>query len=327
VFVGAAAYHGKAKLIKFVGESTRVFHDLLGIFFKLGASCFVEGDADTSNRVIHGPALKTGEDGGVESGGELGTYEDHGADGAAQRFAGSHGDDVSVGEGRVIDAGGDKSCFVGDIGEIESTDRVGNLAHFLVINFSRIGGTTANYHLRFYLSSLLANKVVIEVAGGAIDVVVMRGEKARSKGNRLASRESPAVGEVTAVVKREGEKFVTRGKKGSQSGQVGVTAGRALEIDVPLPRIKTKELERPFFYEAFDRVDVVIALVIAFAGAALTVFIDEYRAKSLADGVADEVLARNKGDVFFLALFFGPNELGEFGISGGKRGDHSRIVQ
>lgn len=135
--------------------------------------------------------------------------EDHGANWAAEGFAGSGGNNVRVRERRCVYACKNESGFMGNIGHVVGTDFVGDFTHAFMIDFSWIGSASGNDYFRFYLESSFFYDIIVEDSALEIDVVVVTFKDFSGEGNGFAGiGEFPAVRKVAAVIKKHSHNAV-----------------------------------------------------------------------------------------------------------------------
>ena len=201
-------------------------------------------------------------------------------------------------------AGGNEAGDVGHVDEEKGADRLGHRRHPLEIDRSRIRRRTSNDHLWLVLVSEAFDLVVVDALvflthAVADDVVEATREVHRA-----------AMGEVAAHVEAHREDGVAGLEHRRVDREVGRRAGVGLDVCV----VGAKELLRAGDRDAFDRVVVDAAAVVALAGIALGVFVGEDRALGLKHGAADEVLRGDKLEALFLALVLELHELVDLGI-------------
>lgn len=78
--------------------------------------------------------------------------------------------------------------------------------------------------------------------------------------------------------------------------QVRRAAAQALDIDAPLLRVEAECLERALLAQQLDRVNVLVAAVVAGTGVALGVLVGHRRAESIEDGARGDVLGGDEKD-------------------------------
>lgn len=167
-------------------EGLGVLDDLLLVELEVVGLGLLEGYGERGDGVVVGSTLVTGEDGEVDRAFEIVegffaglcvglanalTEEDHGAAGAAERLVGGRGDDVAVGEGRLVDTGGDEARDVGHVHEEVAADLVSNLAHTGVVDLAAVCGGSSDKHLGAVHESILLELVVVDETGLEVDAV------------------------------------------------------------------------------------------------------------------------------------------------------------
>lgn len=136
---------------------------------------------------------------------------------------------------------------MGNIGHVVSSDRVGDLPHFGVVDLSRVGGTAGNEDLGLNFFCPFGNLLVVEDAGCRVGSVKVGLIDFGGKGDGFALWQFPAMAQVPAVVETHPEHFVPRLEEGGVDRKIGDTAGRALEVDVPNFLVETEKFECALF--------------------------------------------------------------------------------
>lgn len=160
--------------------------DLLLVSLEVRAGGLLQGNSQGSDGVVVRATLVAGEDGEVDGvlevvegllatlgvdGADTLAEEDHGTTGTTEGLVGSGGDDIGVLERSRDNLGGDKTRDMSHIDNKVSTDRIGNLAHTLVVDKTAVGGSTGNEDLRAVEDGVLLEGVIIDDAGVEVDTV------------------------------------------------------------------------------------------------------------------------------------------------------------
>lgn len=186
VAVGSVRNKLVSETLEFLLAGLGVLDDLLLVFLELRGSCLLEGDGESGNGVVVGTALVAGEDGEVDGAFQvvldflsgLGvdtphalSGEDHGTSGATERLVSGGGDNVSILEGRWNDTSSDQARNMGHVDNQISTDRIGNLAHSLVVNETAVSRSSGNEDLGAVKLSIGGKGVVVDDASLEVDLV------------------------------------------------------------------------------------------------------------------------------------------------------------
>ena len=186
VRVGAVRHKRVAELLELVLQSLGVVNHLLLVLLELGGSSLLEGDSKGGDGVVVGTALVAGEDGEVDpvlqvierllaslgvNGPDALAEEDHGTARATERLVGGGGDDIGVLERRGDNTGGNKAGNVGNVDDQVGANRVGDLAHALVVNQTEVSRGTGNKNLGTEELGILLERVVVDDAGREVDTV------------------------------------------------------------------------------------------------------------------------------------------------------------
>ena len=188
VVVGTASDKGVVTGLELVLKSLGVLDDLLLVLSELVGLSLLEGNSKSSNRVVVRTTLVTREDREVDGALEVVegldllaslhlsladtlAEEDHGTTGTTERLVGGGGDNVGVGEGRVVDATSDQTGNVGHVDHEVAADLVANLAEALVVNGTAVGRGTGDDDLGSVHEGVLLELVVVNDASLEVDTV------------------------------------------------------------------------------------------------------------------------------------------------------------
>jgi len=188
VVVGTAGDESVTEVLELVLESLGVVDDLLLVLSELVRLCLLEGNSKSSDGVVVRSTLVTREDGEVDGTLEIVegldllaslhlsladtlAEEDHGTTGTTERLVGGGGDNVGVGEGRVVDATSDQTGNVSHVDHEVAADLVANLAEALVVDGTAVGRGTGNDDLGSVHESVLLELVVVDDASLEVDTV------------------------------------------------------------------------------------------------------------------------------------------------------------
>lgn len=186
VRVGAVGNELVAEGLELVLESLGVVNNLLLVGLEVGAGSLLQGNSESSDGVVVGTALVTGEDREVDGvlevvegllaglgvdGADALAEEDHGTTRATEGLVGGGGDDISVLEGGRDDAGGNETGDVSHVNDKVGTNGVGDLAHATVVDQAAVGRGTSNENLGAEEDGVLLEGVVVNDAGLQVDSV------------------------------------------------------------------------------------------------------------------------------------------------------------
>lgn len=186
VAVSAVGNKLVAELLELDLEGLGVGNDLLLVGLELGGLSLLEGDSQSGDGVVVGAALVAGEDGEVDGvlqvverllaslrvdGADALAEEDHGTTRATERLVGGGGDNVSPLEGGGDGLGGDETGDVSHIDNEVGANRVGDLAHALVINQTAVSRSTGDEDLGAVQEGVLLELVIVDDAGLQVDTV------------------------------------------------------------------------------------------------------------------------------------------------------------
>ena len=280
VVVGAARDEAEAVGQKGIGEGLRVFQDLALILFELLREGLLEGHRLGGDDVHQGAALHSRKDFRVQGAGELLFAEDESAAGAAEGLVGGHGDELAAGHRGGVQAGGDEAADVGDVGQNDGSDGVGDGPELLVVDRPGVGARADDDDLRAVLPGQGLN--LVEVDGLRFPVHPV--ENAAVKLAREADRTS--VGEMAPVGEAHPEDRVPGLEHGEIDGHVGLNARMGLDVGV----LRPEKLFAPLDGEALHDVDELAPAVVSRPRIALGVLVGHDAALGLQDSLADEVL-------------------------------------
>jgi len=309
VIVGAAGNNAEAMLGDGNGESFGVGDDLLLVGLEAGFHRFFQADRFGGDGVNERTALDAGESEFVELFGECGFAEDEAAAGTAQSFVRRGGNEIGVGDGARMDAGGDEAGDVGHIDEEERADGFSGAGDALKINDAGIGAGTGDDHFGLMFFGEAFDFVVVDAFVFFADAVGDELVHAAGKIERVAVGQMAAVGEIHA------EDDVVFLQRGHIDGDVGGSAGVGLHVGV----FGAEEFFGAVDGELFDFVGVFAAAVVAFAGIAFGVLVGEDRAHGFEDGFRDEVFTGDEFEAGGFALRFFAEEFGDLRVNGFQR--------
>lgn len=191
---------------------------------------------------------------------------------------------------------GDEAADVGHVAEEEGAALVGDGAEAGVVPVAGVGAAAADDEAGAEVEGLLLELVVVDVAGGGVDLVGEALEVDGGGGDLLAAGGVVAVGEVAAGGEVEAHDAVVGLEDGGVGGEVGGGAGVGLDVDAPAGGVEAVGLEGAGAAEVLDLVDVLVAAVVAVARHALGVLVGEGGAEGLDDGEGGEVLGGDQLD-------------------------------
>ncbi len=305
VVIGSAGAEAVAALYESGGEGGGVFDDLLAVGFEGGLEGFVEGDGLGGDDVHEGSALGAWEDGAVDGFGEVFVVgEDESAAWSAEGFVGGGGDDVAVRERGGVYACSDEAGDMGDIGEEEGADFVGDLAEFSEVDDAGVSGVAAEDHFGFEFEGFSADGVEVDGFGVGVEFVVCGLVEDGGGIEFHAVREVSAGGEV------EGDELVTGVHEGHEGGEVSVGAGVGLDVG----EAAVEELFCAVDGEGFDLVVVATGLVVASVGVTFGVFVGEAGACGGHDGRGDVVFGGDELEGGFLTFCLEGDEFGDLRV-------------
>jgi hypothetical protein len=168
-------------------ELLSVLDDLLLVELEVFGLSLLERNGERGDGVVVRAALVAGEDGEVD--GTLKVVEcllaclcvrlahalaeeDHGAAGAAEGLVRGGGDEVAVGEGRLVDAGGDEPGDVGHVHHQVAANLVGDLAHTGVVDLTAVCRGPGDEDLGAVHERVLLELVVVDEA--SVEVYAVR---------------------------------------------------------------------------------------------------------------------------------------------------------
>lgn len=303
------------KLVAFAHEvvpkSNSIGPDLLSIGLESRRHGLLQGNSQSANLVVVRATLKRGENREVDLVlkvvyrirrlpllGRLRALpvEDHTGSRTPQALVGCGRDDVTVLKWVGSFLSGDEAADVGHVAEEEGAALVGDGAEAGVVPVAGVGAAAADDEAGAEVEGLLLELVVVDVAGGGVDLVGEALEVDGGGGDLLPPGGVVAVGEVAAGGEVEAHDAVVGLEDGGVGGEVGGGAGVGLDVDAPGGGVEAVGLEGAGAAEVLDLVDVLVAAVVAVAGHALGVLVGEGGAQGLDDREGGEVLRRDQLD-------------------------------
>jgi hypothetical protein len=176
-------------------------------------------------------------------------------------------DDIGVRNRIGVQARGHEARDVRHVDEQIGADRIGNLAEFLEIEVTRIGGEARNDHLGFFGQCLSRERVVVDLAVVRTNAV-LHGPEEFSGEVHLG-----AVREMAAVIEAHAEDGVARVDQREIGRGIRLRTGMRLHVGVV-----GAELLGAVDGELLRDIDELTAAVIALARITFGVLVGEYRA-------------------------------------------------
>ena len=255
-------------------------------------------------------ALDTGEYGGVEQlrhhfdlalwGGEfpgvfeIFSHEDHAAAWSAEGFMSGGGHDMAVGHRVVEQSAGNESGGMGDIGQQQGPDLVGDATHPSVIPVTGVGGGAGDDQLWPEGHSLLLHFVIVDHTRFLFNLVGNRLVQDSRRVHRGAMRQ------VTAVRQVETHKGIAGFQAGHQYRHVGLGARMGLYIGI----VGIEEVFGAVDGKLLRNVDILAAAIVSFPGISLGIFVGQAGAHGFQYLVADKVFRCNQLESAGLSVQF-----------------------
>lgn len=319
-------------------EGLGVGNNLLLVSLELGGGGLLEGNGKSGDGVVVGAALVPGEDGEVDlvlevvegflaglgiNGADALAEEDHGTTGTTEGLVSGGGDDIGILERSGDDAGGNETRDVGNVDNEVGTNRVGNLAHALVIDEAAVGRSTGDEDLGAEELSVLLELVVVNDASVKVDTV---GHGLEVGGDSRDPREAHVsslwgnvdpgkagkcllalgglvtVAQMATVGEVETHESAVRRHDGLVDLEVGRAAAQALNVDTPLRGVEVEGLKGTLLAEKLDLVDVLVAAIVTSAGETLRVLVGHGGAEGIENSAGGDVLGGDEDDGLALTL-------------------------
>ncbi len=315
VIVGTAGDDAESQVGEGSGEGLGVDGDLLLIFTEGRLHGFLEADGFGSDGVHERAALDAGEGEFVDLFGEGGAAEDQAAARAAQGLVSGGGDDIGVGHGAGVHAGGDKTRDMSHIHEEKGVHGLGDGGDALEVNDAGIGAGAGDDHLGFVLVGKLFDFVVVDA------LVILANAIGDELVHAAGKIERMAVGEVAAV----GEIHAENGVAGLESGHIDADVGGGAGVGLDVGVFGAEELLGTVDGELLGFVGDFAAAVIALAGVTFGVFVGEDGAHGFEDSFGDEVFGGDELEAGSLALGFFAEEVGDLGVYGVQGALHAVV--
>jgi hypothetical protein len=256
VVVRTAGHQRKALGSQLGGQDRCVVDDVLRVGFELGRQRLFGGNGDTGGGVVVRTTLEAREHRLVDGGSVRGLAKDDATARTAQRLVGRRGHNIGDAEGRRVHTTSDQARDVGDVGDQDRTNLVGDGAKGGEVELPRVGAGATPEELGPVLAREGAHFVEVDaVRIGAHSVALAVEVFARNA-------DLPAVGQVAASGQRETEDRVAGLTKSEVDRQIGRAAAVGLHIDV----LGAKQRLQPRDGELLDLVDDLLAFVVALAG-------------------------------------------------------------
>mmetsp|Transcript_12950 Transcript_12950/g.27501 ORF Transcript_12950/g.27501 Transcript_12950/m.27501 type:complete len:464 (+) Transcript_12950:200-1591(+) len=289
VIFGTTGGKGVSQTDKLGTQGGGVGLHLFGVGVKFGSHNLKELGGHARDLMFVGSSLKGGENGLVDLVFESALVlaeEDHARAGSAEGFVGGGGDDVAELEGGGLLLGGHESGDVGHVHEKEGAVVVGDFAEFSVVPIAGVGGSTADDHGGFEEGGVAGELIVVDEAGGGVDLVGEGFEVDRGGADGLARALLLGVGvesvrQVSARGEVKSHDTVVRAEECGVHGKVGGRSGVGLDVDAPFLGIQAVCLEGTLLAELLDLIHDFITSVVSGVGKALGVFVGEGRSEAI----------------------------------------------
>ena len=292
VVVGAARNELEAFLLKLVSESCRILNYLLCVCLERGLESLAEANRLCSDGVHKRTSLDTGEDSLVDLLCDLLVVaKDKTATGASESLVSSGGGNVSVRNGRGMNACGNKTCDVRHIYHKVCANLLSDSRELLEIDDSGICRSTRKDKLRLALEGKTSYLLVVDNVLGLGNTV---GNDVPVLTRHIYGR---AVAEVSSVSKIHGKNCIAGLKKCIEHCHICLCAGVSLYVCIAC----AEELLCSLNGDGLNNVNVLATTVIALAGIALGILVGKGSAVSLHNRLGYEVLGRDKLDLISLS--------------------------
>ena len=241
---------------------------------------FEEGDRLGGDDVDERASLNPGKEVAIDLLG-MGLFaEDEAGAGASQGLVRRRCDEIAVGNGGRMQTCRDEARNVGDVGQQECSDRLGNGGDPRKIDDPGVGGSSTDDQSRSVLVGKSLHLLVVE---GLIlptdsvrnDLVTLAGEVERVP-----------VGKMSAVGKVHPENRISVLTGCQKDGHIGLASGVGLDVGVLGP----KEFAGSRDGGPFDDVCIFTSPIVPATRVALGILVGEDGAGGFEDGLGDEIL-------------------------------------
>ena len=244
---------------------------------------------------------------------------------------GSGSDNVTVFKGGIELLGGNQTRNVGHVHHQQGTIGIGNFTVTLVIEITRVSGSTSNDHGRLEKTGIALELVVVDQTSLGVDTVRETFKVNRSGRNSLANSFLLGVGvetvsQVSTRGKIESHDTVMGSEKTSVHGKVGRGTRVRLDINTPLIRIQAVRLEGTLLAKFFNLVDNLVTTIVTSVGETLSVLVGQSRTQAVHDGLAGKVLRRDKLQGAPLTALFLLNQIEQFGVMLFQRDETTKFL-
>ena len=188
----------------------------------------------------------------------------------------------------------DEAGGVGDVGQKEGADFVGNLAETDVVPVAAVRRSATDDHFRLDFAGFFGDFVHVYKTGCFLHAVEVCFEVLAAEVGRVA------VAEVAAVGEAEAKGLVTGLKAAKKNGRVGLGTRVGLYVGV----FGAKELAEAVDGQLLDLIYDFTATVVALAGVTFCIFVRQTAAHRVNNGLGGEVFRSNQLDAVALAFEF-----------------------
>ena len=288
-----------------------ILKDTTLIILEFGLKRFPQGHRLGGDDMLQRPALRAGENGGINLLGKLLFAQDHTAPGAPKRLMGRGAHHIGIGHGRGVEARGDQPRNMGHVHKEVGPHLMGDLCKSLKINDPWVGGGAGNDHLGLVLLCHIADLVVIDASVSpqpvGDHVVVLAGKV-----------DGRAVGEVASIGEIHAQHRVPVLAQRRIDGIVGLSTAVGLDVGM----LCAEKFAGALTGDILRNVHLLAAAVIALAGVSFGIFVGEHRAHGHQNRLADDILRRDELDVSALTRQFSRHGGCHLWVLGGKKVDH-----
>ncbi len=308
--VGTAGDQVEATLDQGLGQGAGVGDDGLGVLAERRGRRLPQRDGDRRGGVVVRATLQTGKDRLVQRRGMLRVRHQHRATRAAQRLVRGGGDHRGVPDRGGMRTPGDEPGDVRDVGDEHGADLPRDLGETREVDRARDRRAAAEDDLRTLGQREVTHLVQVDPAGVGPQPVTNAAEPLAGR------RHAPPVGEVPAHRQRQTHDRVAGLGEGQVDGQVRRRPGVRLDIGVLDPEQRL----RPVDGEGLDRVDDLLALVVALPDVPLGVLVGQHRTGCLEHRGGHVVLRGDQPDGPVLAGGLGLDQTRDLRIGDGQFG-------
>eukprot|EP00162_Nutomonas_longa_P021989 comp4956_c0_seq1/m.3941 comp4956_c0_seq1/g.3941 ORF comp4956_c0_seq1/g.3941 comp4956_c0_seq1/m.3941 type:complete len:487 (+) comp4956_c0_seq1:26-1486(+) len=301
-----------------------VLDDLLLVLLELGCGRLQQRRGHARNLVVVRPTLQRREHGVVDSVHKLLFGKDETRARPAQRLVCGRRDNVAVCKRRVEQLRRDKTRVVRHVACQNRAHFVRNRAEARIVEIARVRRVPCHDQIRLEQPRVARKLVIVNQPSLGVHHVRHALKEDRGCTDALLGGHEP-VRQMPARRQIKTHDAVVRLEQRRVHRKVRRRATQRLHIHAPLLRTQPKRGKRTLLAEHLDRINVLVAAIVARTGEAFRVLVGQHRAEAVHDGLGGEVLRGDQLESLELSALLACKMRKQLRIRAGKRAiEHRR---